>query len=129
MSRTGTLRHWIEFQTRDSAEAADAGATITYTKVVQVRANIRNRSGYEMVNGRGAATESTHSIEVRNIPSIDKTIYVLALNGPFAGLRLKLDTASRPERLGRRLTVRGYIVSGKGTFVQPSKGNLPELLS
>lgn len=126
-NRIGTFRHYVQPQTRDAAETGTTDATITYTdSAPSQRANVENRTGKQFVKDRGADTENTHRIEIRYLPALSKSNYLLVLNGSSKGLRIKYDTV-QDDTLGRRITIRGYSIGDKDAFVQPSKGSLPEL--
>jgi head-tail adaptor len=127
MANVGQLRHWIALQTRESNESGTTDATVEYTTITKVRAHVRNSSGTQFVGGRGSDNGNTHAVELRYIPALSKSNYILVLNGPFAGKRIKIDT-HQDDELGRRIVLRGYSIGDKDAHVQPTKGTLPEIL-
>lgn len=128
MSRVGKLRHWGRLQTRASAESGSDDASVSYADVTDMRCNVENDFA-EFVAGRGSnqSRTPTHTIEFRRVPNMSQANYILMLNGPFKGLRFKMDE-TQISRLGRRIFVAAYPIGETSEFVQPTTPTLPEII-
>lgn len=128
-TRVGLLRHWGQLESRASAESGTKNATITYTTITKIRCYVNNVAGGQFVNGRGADQSRTpvYEIEFRRVPDLSKGNYIKLLNGPFAGIRFKLDD-QLVSRLGRRITIAAYPIGETTSFSAPTTPTLPDII-
>ena len=114
-------------QTRTSAESGTNDASVSYATVTNMRCSVENGVGAQFVGGRGSDRTPTHTIEFRIVPDLSKSNYLLMLNGPFKGIRFKMDDRIL-SRLGRRIFVAAYPIGEADEFSQPTTPTLPDII-
>lgn len=128
-TRAGLLRHWGQLETRTSSETGTKDASISYATITKIRCHVTPLSGAEFVSGRGGdqSRQPTVNIEFRRVPDLSKANYILMLNGPYSGLRYKMDERSL-SRLGRRIFIAAYQIGEPGEFSAPTTPTLPDII-
>lgn len=119
MSGSGSLRHWLTFQTLVSDQDSD-GATVeewvdAFGTSPRIPCEVENLSGRELIAAQAIASAATHRITARYRPGFDAVQRATHSNGTIYNIAAVLNDNESGIRWVRMLASSGTSAGGTAT--------------